>query len=52
MIDPETGELIEDLWDQMGWLFTEIGKIFAGISQEFEDVVEYFEDIGHEDPDD
>ena len=52
MIDPETGELIEDLWDQMGWLFTEIGKIFAGISEEFEDVVEYFEDIGHDDPDD
>jgi hypothetical protein len=52
MIDPETGERIEDLWDQMGWLFTEIGKIFAGISEEFEDVVEYFEDIGHEDPDD
>jgi hypothetical protein len=52
MIDPETGELIEDLWDQMGWLFTEIGKIFAGISEEFEDVVEYFEEIGHDDPDD
>jgi hypothetical protein len=52
MVDPETGEIIEDLWDQMGWLFTEIGKIFAGISEEFEDVVEYFEEIGHEDPDD
>jgi len=45
MIDPETGEAITDVMDQMGWLFTEIGKIFAGTSEVFEDVVEYFGDI-------
>ena len=44
MKDPVTGDLITDLWDQMGWLFTEIGKIFAGISEEFADVEVYLED--------
>jgi hypothetical protein len=42
MIDPETGETMTDIMDQMGWLFTEIGKIFAGTSEYFDDVVEYF----------
>jgi hypothetical protein len=42
MTDPETGEAMTDIMDQMGWLFTEIGKIFAGTSEYFDDVVEYF----------
>lgn len=48
MVDPETGELITDVGDQMGWLFAEIGKIFAGTSEEFSDLAEELGVIGHD----
>ena len=44
MKDPETGETMTDIMDQMAWLFTEIGKIFAGTSEYFDDIVEFTEE--------
>lgn len=46
MIDPQTGEKLTDIADQMGWLFAEIGRIFAGTSEEFEDLAEELGEIG------
>jgi hypothetical protein len=42
MIDPETGEAITDVMDQISWLFTDIGKIFSGTSEAFEDIADYY----------
>ena len=44
MTDPETGEAMTDIMDQMAWLFTEIGKIYAGISEYFQDIVDFMEE--------
>lgn len=42
MIDPETGEAITDVMEQISWLFTDIGKIFAGTSEAFDDIADYY----------
>lgn len=45
MVDPATGEKLEDVADQMAWLFAEIGKIFAGTSDEFAELAEELGEI-------
>jgi len=46
MIDPQTGEKIIDIAEQMGWLFAQIGRIFAGTSEEFDDLAKELGEIG------